>query len=165
MSFWILVFSYWLHLLATVIWFGGLVVIALAAWPALRRQALASNDWLALQQRFIPWVNGSLLVLLVTGFVQMTSDPNYTGFLVMDSLWAWAILIKHIVILGMVAITVYLQTTLYPAMSRARLLAEKRPQLAKTEQERLKRQEVRLLRLNLLCAAAILFCTAIATAI
>ena len=165
MAFWILVFSYWLHLLATVVWFGGLIVVALAAWPALRRQALASNDWLALQQRFIPWVNGSLLVLLITGFVQMTNDPNYTGFLVMDSLWAWAILIKHIVILGMVGITVYLQTTLYPAMSRVRLLAEKRPQLAEAEQKRLKQQEVRLLRLNLFCAVAILFCTAIATAI
>jgi len=165
MSFWILVFSYWLHLLATVIWFGGLVVVALAAWPALRQQALASNDWLALQQRFIPWINGSLLVLLVTGFVQMTNDPNYTGFLVMNSLWAWAILIKHVVIVGTVAITAYMQAALYPAMSRARLLAEKRPQLAETEQERLKQQEVRLLRLNLLCAAAILLCTAIATAI
>ena len=165
MSFWILVFSYWLHLLATVLWFGGLVVVALAAWPALRRQALASNDWLALQQRFIPWVNGSLLVLIVTGFVQMTNDTNYTGFLAVDSLWAWAILIKHVVILGMVGFTAYMQAALYPAMSRARLLAEKRPQLAEAEQERLKRQEVRLLRLNLLCAAAILFCTAIATAI
>lgn len=165
MSFWILVFSYWLHLLATVLWFGSLVVIVLAALPALRRHALASNDWLALQQRAIPWVNGSLLVLLITGFVQMTNDPNYTGFLAMDSLWAWAILIKHVGFLGTVAITAYLQAALYPAMSRLRLLAEKRPQLAQAEQDRLKRHEVRLLRLNLLCAAAILLCTAVATAI
>lgn len=165
MSFWILVFSYWLHLLATVLWFGGLVVVALAALPALRRQALSSNNWLALQQRAIPLVNGSLLLLLITGFVQMTNDQNYTGFLVLDSLWAWAILIKHIVFLATVVITVYLQASLYPAMSRTRLLAGKRPQLSESEQDKLRRQEKRLLRLNLLCAAAILFCTAVATAI
>lgn len=165
MPFWVLVFSYWLHLLATVIWFGGLIAVALAAWPALRRDALTSNDWLALQQRFIPWVNGSLLVLLITGFVQMTNDPNYTGFLAMDSLWAWAILIKHVAFLGLVGITAYMQAALYPTMSRVRLLAQKRPQLAESEQEKLKQQETRLLRLNLFFAIAILFCTAVATAI
>ncbi|MCA9942141.1 MAG: hypothetical protein KC449_01605 [Anaerolineales bacterium] len=45
--FWTLVFSYWIHLLATVIWFGSLVVMALAAWPALRKGSVATNQWLA----------------------------------------------------------------------------------------------------------------------
>lgn len=165
MSFWILVFSYWLHLMATVVWLGGLALMALVAWPALKRKTLASNHWLWLQQRFTIWANGSLVVLLITGFVQMTYDPNYEGFLVVDSLWAWAILLKHLAFLGMVVIGGYLQWSLYPAMSRLRLMVEQRPKLVASEQEKLTKKEIRLLRLNLACAALILFLTAVATAV
>lgn len=173
MTFWILVVSYWFHLLATVVWLGGLALMLLVAWPALRRGTLADNHWLALQQRFMPWANGSLIVLLITGFVQMTNDPNYNGFLLIDSLWAGAILIKHLAFGAMVVIGVYVQWSLYPAMDRLKLLAEKRPSrqaqdkpsLIQSEQEALTQRELRLLRLNLLCAVAVLFCTAVATAV
>ena len=165
MIFWVLVFSYWLHLLATVIWLGGLAVMMLVAWPALRRGTLAANHWFTLQQRFLPWANGSLVVLLITGFVQMTNDPNYAGFLTLDGLWAGAILAKHLAFLGMAIIGAYMQWALYPAMDRLRWLAEKRPSQARGEQEKLSRREISLLRLNLLCAAAILFFTAVATAV
>jgi uncharacterized membrane protein len=160
--FWILVFSYWIHLLATVIWLGGQALIALVALPALRQGTLAENQWWQLQQRFLPWVNASLVILLITGFIQMTNDANYTGFLAVDSLWAWAILLKHVAFLGMVAITIYVQAILYPAISRLQFLSQS---AAKTDAAALKRQEIRLLRLNLLGAAAVLFFTAVATAI
>lgn len=165
MRFWILVISYWLHLLATTIWLGGMALMFLVAWPALRRRTLASNHWLALQQRFVPWANGSLLVLLITGLVQMTNDTNYKGFLVVDSLWAGAILAKHIAFLGMAIIGAYMQWSLYPAIDRARLLAEKQPTAAASKEEKLKSDEIRLLRLNLLCATFVLFFTAVATAV
>lgn len=163
--FWIIVFSYWIHLLATVVWLGGLALMGLIAWPALRRGTLADNQWLAIQQRLLPWANGSLVLLLITGFVQMTNDPNYTGFLAIDSLWAWAILVKHIAFGGMVLIGGYMQAVLYPAMNRLDILGAKRPSLAQTEQARLTQREIRLLRLNLVCAAAVLFFTAVATAV
>ncbi|MBP8057933.1 MAG: CopD family protein, partial [Chloroflexi bacterium] len=150
---------------ATVIWLGGLALLMLVALPALQQRTLGENQWLALQQRFTPWANVSLVVLLLTGFVQMTNDPNYTGFLQVDSVWAGAILVKHIAFAGMVGLSFYLQRVIYPAMERAKLLGEKRPQLAASEQAKLQHQEHRLLWLNVLCAAAILLCTAIATAI
>ncbi len=165
MTFWILVVSYWFHLLATVVWLGGLALMLLVAWPALRRGTLADNHWLALQQQFMPWANGSLIVLLITGFVQMTNDPNYNGFLLIDSLWAGAILVKHLAFGGMVVIGVYVQWSLYPAMDRLKLLGEKRPSLIQSEQAVLTQREIRLLRLNLLCAMAVLLCTAVATAV
>lgn len=135
------------------------------AWPALRHGTLAGNSWLSLQQKFAPWANGSLLLLLITGFVQMTGDPNYTGFLAIDSLWAGALLAKHVAFVGMVLISGYTQWFLHPAMARLRLMADRRPTLAAQEQENLSRREVRLLRLNLAFAAAILLFTAIATAV
>jgi len=163
--FWTLVFSYWIHLLATVVWFGSLVVMGLAALPALQKGSVAANSWLGLQKQLTPWANISLVLLLITGFVQMTNDVNYNGFLAIDSTWAWAMLVKHIAFGLLAGLTVYLQFGLYPAAERIALLAEKRPNLAQSEKDNLTKREKQVLWLNLICAAAILFCTAVATAV
>ncbi|MFW6183002.1 MAG: CopD family protein [Chloroflexota bacterium] len=165
MNFWILALSYWIHLLATVVWLGGLAVMSLVALPALRQESLDANQWFDLQKRFTPWVNGSLVILLITGFVQMTGDVNYEGFLQVNTLWSQAILVKHVAVLGMIVIGGYVQWRLHPAMERASLMAQKRPELAAEEQSRLLQREVQLLRLNGLCAIAVLFFTAVATAV
>ncbi len=163
--FWVLTLSYWAHLLSTVIWLGGLALMALVAWPAVRNQTLASGQWAQLQQRFTPWANASLVVLWITGFLQMTADPNYEGFLVVNSLWAQAILVKHLAVLGMMAFGLHLQWRIQPALARLDLLEKKQPAKAEADRERLARQENRLVVLSLVCAAAILFFTAVATAI
>jgi uncharacterized membrane protein len=165
MDFWILALSYWIHLMATIVWLGGLALLALVALPALRQGSLATNQWAALQRRFTPWVNASLVLLLVTGFVQMTNDDNYEGFLQLRTLWAQAILVKHVAVGAMIVVGAYIQWRVHPAMERLVTLAEKRPQLAEEEQEQLLRQERRLLWLNLGCAVAVLFFTAVATAV
>lgn len=165
MVFWVLAISYWVHLLATVIWLGGLALLALVALPALRQQTLTANQWLALQKRFLPWANGSLVVLLITGFVQMTNDPNYNGFLVIDSVWAGAMLLKHVAFGGMVLVSAYMQAVLYPGMERVRALLESKPKLAEVEQAALQKKERQLLWVNLACATAVLLFTAVATAV
>ncbi len=163
--FWILVISYWIHLLATAVWFGGLIVLAVSAVPALRQGTIDENAWLALQKKLLPWANFSLVLLLITGFVQMTNDVNYNGFLAVDSVWAWAMLVKHIAFVLLIAVMAYLQFSFYPAIERTKVLAEKRPSLAATEQAKLSKREKQLLWANLLCAVVILFCTAVATAV
>ncbi|MCP4361314.1 MAG: hypothetical protein GY796_25170, partial [Chloroflexi bacterium] len=82
---WVLVFSYWVHLLATVVWGGSLLLMGLSAVSALRQQSRHHNEWLGLQKKMLPWANLSLLLLLITGFIQMTNDANYSGFLAVDS--------------------------------------------------------------------------------
>lgn len=163
--FWILVFSYWVHLLATAVWLVTVVVMAATAVPAFHQQQLTGNDWLALQKRLLPWANLSLVLLLLTGFVQMTNDTNYSGFLVFDGVWAWAMLVKHILFLLVLAVAAYWQFGYFPAVERTAVLAAKKPQLAQTEQDKLTRREKRLLWLNLACAVLILFCTAVLTAV
>lgn len=163
--FWVLVFSYWVHLLATVVWFGGLVVLAMSALPALRKGTIDENAWLTLQKRLLPWASLSLVLLLLTGFVQMTNDVNYHGFFVVDSLWAWAMLFKHIAYVLLAGAMIYLQFGFYPTVERTQILVEKRPSLAESEQAKLAKQEKRLLWINLLCAVVILFSTAVATAV
>jgi uncharacterized membrane protein len=162
---WVLAISYWIHLLATVTWLGGLVMMSVVAWPAVRDRIMEADQWVQLQRRSTPWANASLVILWATGFLQMTADPNYDGLLAVDSLWAQAILIKHIAVIAMMVFALYIQWRIHPALSRIAILEKKRPQMADDERKRLANQEVRLVRLNLICAAAVLLFTAIATAI
>lgn len=163
--FWVLVFSYWVHLLATAVWGGGVLVMVFTAVPAFRAQSVRQNDWLAWQQKLLPWANLSLVLLLITGFVQMTNDPNYSGFLAFDGTWDWAMLVKHLIFLLILGIAAYWQFGYFPAVARTAVLAEQKPQLAQAEQARLARRERQLLWLNVACAVAILLCTAVLTAI
>ncbi len=118
-----------------------------------------------MQKRFLPWVNAALVLLLITGFIQMTNDENYNGFLAIDGIWAWAMLLKHIAYIGMVALTAWLQFALYPAMARLALLAESQPETAAAERDKLAAREIRYLRLNVLAAMLVLLFTAVATAV
>lgn len=165
MTFWILAASYWVHLLATVVWLGGIVLMAFIAWPALRQGTLNSNQWFLLQKRFLPWVNASLVILLITGFIQMTNDEHYTGFLAIDGVWAWAMLLKHVAYIGMVVLTIYMQFLLYPAMERTALLAQTHPETAAAERDKLAAREIRYLRLNVAAALVVLLFTAVMTAV
>ncbi|MEM7112191.1 MAG: hypothetical protein AAF614_07140 [Chloroflexota bacterium] len=158
--FWILAASYWLHLLATAVWLISLALTLFLALPAWQQNSLTNNQWWQWQKRLLLWTNTSLVILLLTGFYQMTSDPNYGGFLAVDGIWAWAMLFKHIAYVGIVAIAAYMQFSLHPAMERLTLLGNKTAAQAKLQQ-----QEQRLLRLNLICAVLVLLFTAIATAV
>ena len=165
MIFWLLTLSYWLHLIGTAVWLGGMFTMLLVTLPALRRQTIDRNQWLALQMGLLPWVNASLVVLLITGFVQMTNDPNYGGFLFLEGWWSWAMLLKHIAFVGLAGVSGYLQWSLYPEIDRVKLLAHKNSQTADALQTELLQQEQRLLWLNGGCALLILLFTAVMTAV
>lgn len=104
-------------------------------------------------------------MLLLTGFLQMTQDPNYTGFLTLDSLWAWTMLVKHLIFIIIILVAAYWQFGYFPAVNRTAVLAAKKPKLATAEQAKLVQREKQLLWLNLTSALLILLCTAVLTAI
>jgi len=162
---WVLSISYWIHLLATVTWLGGLLVMAVVAWPAVRSQLMDADQWSALLRRFTPWANISMVLLWATGFLQMSADANYEGFLVVNNLWARVILIKHIAIGGMMVLGLYIQLRVHPALALLAILEKKQPEFAQIERERLTQMQNRLVRLNLILALLVLLCTAIATAV
>lgn len=163
-----LALSYFAHLIATVVWIGGLVILTVLVWPETKR-VLEDSPALyrllsRLRQRFVPLSNFSLVVLVLTGFVQMSADVNYDGVLKFDNDWSRVLLAKHIAIIGMVICGLLLQYTVSPALERASMLRE-RGKGDSGEWEQLRRREVRLTWLNLLLGVAVLGFTAWATAI
>ena len=167
MPVWMLALSYWLHMLATVVWVGGLALMALVVWPGARavlgpgpQLAQLVREW---QRRFDPLAWLSLAVLITTGLAQMAVSPNYNGFLKIDNGWAVALLLKHAAVGGMMLMGVYMQWGLQPALARQMLLELHGK--AGPEIETLRRREITLTRLNLLCGVLVLAFTALARAL
>ena len=163
--FWALSLVYWLHMLATVAWIGGLAAMVLLVLPAARRSldAFAYAALLAaIQRRIDPlgWI--SLLVLVGTGLFQMSASPNYQGFMAISNRWAAAILVKHLVFFVMVGVSAYLTWGLLPRLGRVALRQSRG--LEAPEAEQLQRRETSLMRLNLVLGAVVLALTAIARA-
>ncbi len=157
--------AYWLHMLATVTWLGGLAALALFVLPAARKtlDARAYSDLLAqIQPRLqnIAWF--SLAVLGVTGMFQMSAHPSYEGFLAVNSPWAMAILVKHLVIGLMVLTSAYVTWGLLPAIRRAALLRAAGRVVDPAEVRRLEQREMLLLNVNLALSVVVLLLTALA---
>jgi len=160
---WALSIAYWLHMLATVLWIGGLAALSLIVLPAARK-ALDGGAYAALlaalQKRLDPLGWFSVIVLLATGMVQMSSNPNYEGFLSIQSIWAGSILIKHLLFGLMVFVSGYITWILLPALRRAAILQARGGDASGGD--RLRKREAFLLRINLVLAVFVLLLTAIA---
>jgi uncharacterized membrane protein len=163
----ILTGSYLLHLIATVVWIGGLVVMAVVIQPIASKtitDATALAKLLdAIHKRFQPLANLSLIVLILTGLVQLVASKFYKGFLSIDSPWSQAILLKHISVGLMIVFALIMTFSIEPAMRRNAFLVANdlsdEQSLAK-----LRSQQTRLNRLNLIFSVLVLIFTAIARA-
>ena len=159
--------SFFLHLIATVAWIGGLVTLALVVQPVLNRSAIAAQERArlleAVLKRFQPIANLSLAVLILTGMVQTFTSRFYKGFLQFDNPWAQAILLKHVAVLGMIGVAAFITFSVQPALRRNALLIANG--LADEAQiARLQQQQTRLTRINLVLSVLVLLFTAIASA-
>lgn len=159
---WALSAAYWLHMLATVVWIGGLAALALVVLPAAR--GLGDESYADLleriQRRLDPFSWLSLAVLAGTGLFQMSASPNYEGFLAFTNRWAVAILIKHLLFFAMTGIAAYLTWGILPGLRRAALLRARGKETP--EAASLARREASLIRLNLALAVLVLALTAVA---
>src|SRR5581483_11280722 len=99
----------------------------------------------------------SLSLLVATGLFQMSVNVHYNGFLSTSNQWSISILIKHTLVVIMIAVTAMQTWEVLPAIRRALMRKEKaRPE----ELEKLHRREIILLRANLILAIFILLATA-----
>jgi len=122
----ILAISLFFHILATVVWIGGILILTLLVIPEVN-QILADQPALyqvlqRLRKRFAPISNLALVVLIVTGLSQMTADPNYDGLMQFNNPWSQVMLIKHILIVVMALAGLFLQFGVAPSLERTSLL-------------------------------------------
>jgi uncharacterized membrane protein len=91
--------SYWLHALATVIFIGHFVLLAVIYLPALADTPTALS---AISKRSRIWMYASLMVFTITGVYLMFVDPNYLGIGKFNNFWSVMMLVKHLLIVGMI---------------------------------------------------------------
>ena len=108
-----LAISLFFHIAATVIWIGGILLITFMVVPELNR-VLAEQPALfqllrRLRERFTVLGNLALAILVVTGVLQMSTDPNYEGLLSFSNRWSQVLLLKHILIIALAALGLMLQ--------------------------------------------------------
>ncbi len=164
----VLAISYWLHLIATIVWVGGLALLGLVVWPVAQRtlaapQLAALMD--ALHRRFTPLAYLSLGVLIVTGMIQLVGDKNYMGALQFTNTWSRVILVKHLLVGAMIAVSVYMNMSLEPALRRLALLETRPSQTVTGSIAALRRRRARLTQINFICGILVLLLTAVATAL
>jgi uncharacterized membrane protein len=171
---WLLALSFFLHLVATIVWLGGLALMTIVVWPEARtfigrqdQQGVVLSYLDRLRKRFYPLANLSLIVLLATGLFQMDKNPHYDGLLQLTNDWTRAILLKHVAVLGMLVIGAIMQWGVLPALERTSLLAQRGEEAEKSAEdlERLRKRERQLTMINLVLGMLVLLFTAMATSI
>jgi len=152
-----------LHMLATVVWVGGLAAMAVLVLPTARKSLSpeAYSAFLGPLQQRLQWLGWmSLAVLTATGMFQMSASPNYEGVLAIKNAWAVAILLKHIAIGGMVLISAYLTWILGPELSRLALRQAQKGGVTPAEAEKYRRKQQQIFWINLTLAVVVLALTA-----
>ena len=92
---------YWLHAMATVVFIGHFVLLAVIYLPVLAKSGNGSV-LSEISKRSRSWMYASLIIFIVTGIYLMIVDPNYRGVGNFSNLWAVMMLIKHILIVAMI---------------------------------------------------------------
>jgi uncharacterized membrane protein len=94
--------SYWLHAMATATFIGYFVLLAIIFLPVLSK----SGNGPALSEiskRSRPWMYASLIIFMITGIYLTLTDPNYMGIGNFSNIWAIMMLLKHVIIVAMLA--------------------------------------------------------------
>lgn len=152
-------------MVATVIWIGGILYQSIFLLPTLRslnETQITESLLEGLRNRFQPASWLSLAILIGTGLIQMSANPNYNGFLSVENTWAQAILLKHVAIAFMILVAAYQSLILFPKLTREWMLHSKIQEDAPSQPTQ--RSGKLSLNLNILLSIIVLILTAIARA-
>lgn len=151
----VFVLATFFHNLFTVIWMGGLIVTVISILPAVK-EALGSGPQvkkviMAFQKRQSMWVYISIAGLIVTGLMLSNRNPEFEHLFGFGNTYSVLLSIKHILVLSMIAITLY------------RTLVIGRIQGSMTQA--VERLNIQLLLANAILAVAVLFTSGLITAL
>ncbi|MFW9965294.1 MAG: hypothetical protein ACFFCX_17100 [Candidatus Sifarchaeia archaeon] len=150
----------WLHLVATVVWFGGLTTNVLTLMPTLRatlEPPMVGGFMNTYMKKFRPIVYVSILVLVITGvIITLILNPSYLG---LTSEWAIVLLVKHILVAFAIIATIYGFEILAPKVAA---LAAKGPS---PELAQLQKIQLNAAKIGVIIAMLVLLLTGIQTAL
>lgn len=123
----ILVTSYWIHLVATVIWIGGITFILFIAIPSAKQVLGADAGKLMgeIAKRFTPLANYSIALMVITGIALTGLNKEFSEFGILKNNWTMVLTLKHILVFGMIVIHFYRGLALVPKIMRAASDTEK----------------------------------------
>ncbi len=117
----------WLHIMATVVWIGGMFTNMVILRPVLAKTlapADAGRFMGALMKRFRAVVYASIVLLGVTGIPLKIINENYVSIINFENSWEIVSFVKHVCYGILVLLAVYMFEVLTPRMGR---LAAKGP--------------------------------------
>jgi uncharacterized membrane protein len=167
MSLFILSLSHFLHLLATVVWIGGIMMILLVILPgakeSLESASMVRKLMKDITKRFTPMANISILVLIVTGIVIVNYEQNFTGFLDFTNPWNAVMFMKHFLVALMVIIHFYRGLILNPKIGRlsSKLIESQGESPLSSRVTRLQKFSLDLVNANLVLGMIVLIMTGI----
>jgi len=123
----ILALCYWLHLIATVVWIGGIFFILFITIPSAKQVLGAEAGKLMgeISKRFTPIANYSIILLVATGVVLTAVSKQFSGIGNLGNNWSLGLIGKHVFVFGMVAIHFYRGLVLAPKIARTEPASEK----------------------------------------
>ncbi len=161
MNVYILTIIYWIHLLSTVLWFGGMITNIFVTMPCAMKTLdppLVGKLLGAIMKKFRVIVYLSMILLGITGGIMNIVNKNYSGLMVLDNQWAGATFVKHILVVFMIILAVFAFEVLG---KKAGKLAAKGPS---PELGKLQSTQKIVGLISAVCAMGILFLTAMMNA-
>jgi len=152
----------WLHLLAMVVWIGGIIFIMIAIFPAAKESMeppIMGRFMGSLMKRFRKMFYVSVVLLVATGIVMTIMNKEYAGMFEFGNLWALFVVIKHIFVLILIIVGIYMMEVIVPRIGR---LGAKGPSPEMAEAQKL---QIKVGVINLTLAMIIIVFTAITGAI
>jgi uncharacterized membrane protein len=161
-----------LHNLFTAIWMGGMMVALIAYLPAVKEVLGPGPQSKKIMGRFQKklriWVYISIVMLIITGILMSRRSPDFAGWFSFATSYSAALSVKHIMVLVMIAISLYRSLVLTPkapAMPQAGAVPGKgtpRPDKAAAGREKL---SATLLLTNVVLAVLVLLNSAVVQAL
>lgn len=110
MSQTLITISLWVHSLATVILIGHYLLLSLLYLPVLSKGG--GNFLSEISKRSRVWLYTSMGGFLVTGSYLTIVDSNYLGLGVFDNPWSILMLVKHLLVIVMLALGLWFNAIL-----------------------------------------------------
>jgi uncharacterized membrane protein len=102
MSQLLIALSVWLHAMGTVMLIGHYLLLSVIYLPVLDKEGGVFLSQISKRSR--PWMYVSLLIFVVTGIYLMFVDPNYLGVGDFGNFWSVMMLVKHLLVVAMIAL-------------------------------------------------------------